>query len=222
MKSQEFVDTDLISEKRSDVGTGDAKAPGITSQSRAEIDARVEQARQQMLELRRQQEELERERQELEELRHREEDFEKGKAEMLEELSRTVARIEQEEFEINKRSTALTNFRELYQDYVRQLQDIHESEWSGDELKGQLAKAASVVESAKAELNRGRAQLSFLGEGPVRLENDPMYAESAAVSSGEVAAAFDFKLEFKKGLARFLPLMLFGILALIIILSRGK
>jgi len=225
MKASEFIDTDLIPN-----GHGEAEKPSrernhqphaAQSQSRAEIDARVEQARQQMLELRRQQEELERERQDLEDLRRREEDFEKGKAEMLEELSRAVSMIEQEEFELNKRSTLLTNSREVFQDYVRQLQDIRETEWAGEDLKPKLAKAVSIVEAARAELNKGRAQLSSLGEGPLKLENDTMY-NGSQVPASTSGAPLDFGQEFMRGFARYLPLMLFGALALMLLLLRGR
>lgn len=219
MKTQEFIDTDLIPNAQ----TSSASAKhlvGSPSQSRAEIDARVEQARQQMLELRRQQEELEHERQELEDLRRREEEFESGKAEMLEELSKTITLIEQEEFEINKRSGTLSSCREAYQDYVRQLQDIRENDWSGDELKSQLAKAIAVVEAARSELNKGRAQLSFLGEGPLKLAHDPVYSAPPPAQPSHVSESFDFKLEFQRGLARNLALILSLSLILIIFLLR--
>ncbi len=219
MKTQEFVDTDLITPARGSNGQDSPASKGNArgSQSRVEIDARVEQARQQMLELRRQQEELERQRQDLEELRRREEEFESGKKEILEELSRTIATIEQEEFEINKKATVLGSFRQTYSDFVRQMQDIRESEWTSDELKTQLAKAVSVVDSARAELNKGRAQLSFLGQqGPIPLASEPVSKEEKR----ELPAAFDFALEFKRGLARNLPLLILLLLALLVFLGR--
>ncbi len=230
MKASEFIDTDLLTEpSKADVRSESKKGSpmdrnglsGNPSQGRAEIDARVEQARQQMLELRRQQEELERERQELEDLRRREEDFEKGKAEMLDELSRGIIAIEKEEFELNKRAAMLTGCREVYQDYVHQLQDIRETEWSGDDLKPRLAKAVSVLEAARAELNKGRAQLSFLGDGPIKMQADSQsvsMAESIPMSRSE---GVNFKEELLRGLARHLPLILSGLVALVFVLSRS-
>ncbi len=227
MRTQEFIDKDLISATPVEMSTGNSDSgrlpPSVGTNGCDEPAARIEQARQQMLELRRQLEELDRERQELEELRRREEEFENGKTEMLEELSRTITMIEQEEFELNKRSTLLSNFREVYQGYVHQLQDIRESEWAGGELKSQLAKAFSVVEAARAELNKGRAHLSFLGEGPLQLASGPPPAtvvqSSAVATSG---SAFSFESEFYRGLARSLPLILFGAVALILILYYAK
>lgn len=232
MKTQEFVDTDLVSPTRSadrpaSNGSGSSSnnknnlpnGGSLPSQGRAEIDARVEQARQQMLELRRQQEELERIRQELEDLRRREEEFDRGKGEMLEELSRTIGSIEQEEFELNKRSTLLSNYREVYQDYIRQLDDIREGEWNKDELKAELSKAFSVVEAARAELNKGRAQLSSIGEGPIKLSQEPVFTPPVGGAQTD-PADFDFMFEVKRGFARQLPLLILGSLGLLLYLNH--
>lgn len=130
-----------------------------------------------------------------------------------------VAQIEHDEFELNKRSTILSHFRETYQDYTRQLNDIRESDWTGDELKTQLSKAAAVVEAARAELNKGRAQLALEGDGPVRLPSDPTVSGAGGgVSGGD----FDFRLEFQRGLARNLSLIVAGLIFLLFLLSRGK
>ena len=82
MNSQEFVDPDLVSTGNPPGNTPppSGRVSTMTSPSRAELDSRVEQARQQMLQLRHQQEELERQRQDLEDLRRRVEEFEHGKA----------------------------------------------------------------------------------------------------------------------------------------------
>jgi hypothetical protein len=224
MKSPEFIDTDLDSlDSFSEKGASNNDARGNSNgaanpNGRAELDARVEQARQQMLDLRRQQDELEKERLELEDLRRREEEFEHGKAEVLDELLRTIASIEHEEFDLHKRAALLTNCREIFQDYNRQLNDIRESDWTSEDLKVQLNKAFMVLESSRAELNKGRAQLNYSGEGPIRQSADLENNSSFTKSPGD--GSFDFVLEVKRGIARNLPLIILGILALLILYSR--
>lgn len=220
MKSREFIDPDLEITDASKSDAGASKASGSSSPSRAEIDARVEAARQQMLELRRQQDDLEREQKELEDLRRREEEFEIGKSEMLEELGRAVASIEKEEYELNKQSSALAEFRQSFQEHIVKLQEIRESEWRGDEVKARLAKAVATVESSRAELNRGRAQLAFLGEGPVRLEADAALRGTSSEAAGGVSGAFNFALELQRGFARSLPLLILGAIALLLWLAH--
>lgn len=220
MKSREFIDPDLEIADASKSDAGASKASGSSSPSRAEIDARVEAARQQMLELRRQQDDLEREQKELEDLRRREEEFEIGKSEMLEELGRAVASIEKEEYELNKQSSALAEFRQSFQEHIVKLQEIRESEWRGDEVKARLAKAVATVESSRAELNRGRAQLAFLGEGPVRLEADAALRGTSSEAAGGASVAFNFALELQRGFARSLPILILGAIALILWLAH--
>jgi len=225
MATQEFIDPDLATSEHSGDGasTSVRRASSVASPSRVEIDARVEQARQQMLSLRRQQEELEHERQELEELRQREEEFEHGKQEILEELSRTITKIEQEEFETNKQATTLSGFREVFQQYFNQIQDIRENEWAADEIKAQLPKAMTLLDAARAEINKGRAQLSFLEGGPMAPAENPSSQPQSVVAfqSGD-PGPFDFTLELKRGFARSLPLFAIGILLLLILLFHGK
>lgn len=228
MNSQEFVDPDLVSTGSS---SGSSPPPSgrvssISSPSRAELDSRVEQARQQMLELRRQQEELEHQRQDLEDLRRRVEEFEHGKAEVIEQLTRTISEIEKEEFETNKRVSALTSFRDVFQDYVNQLHDLRQSEWNADEIKNQLPQAMAVLEAARTELNKGRTHLDFLAENPVTSptfsSNAPSNSTSPSYYASEPAGRFDFKSEFMRGLARYLPLLIVLAIIAVILLFRGR
>ncbi len=225
MATQEFIDPDLATSEHSaeSASTSVRRASSVVSPNRVEIDARVEQARQQMLSLRRQQEELEHERQELEELRQREEEFERGKQEILEELSRTVTKIEQEEFETNKQVTTLSGFREVFQQYFNQIQDIRENEWAADEIKAQLPKAMTLLDAARAEINKGRAQLSFLEGGPLApAENPSSHLQSTASFHSGDMRPFDFTLELKRGFARSLPLCAIVFILILILLMHGK
>ena len=224
MKTQEFIDTDLVSTTSSPKAgaPNSGRASLHVSQTQAEVNARTEQARQQLLELRRQQDETERMRQELEDLSRRHEEFQRGKIEMLEELSRTINQIEQEEFELNKRAAMLASFRGLYQDYVRQLIDIRENEWSPDELKTQLAKAVSLLDIAHAELNKGRAQLSSLAENHFKLAMDTSPPSSLPSIVPTPETPFNFKLEFQRGLARSLPLIISLLLLAMLWLILGR
>lgn len=218
IKSSEFIDSDLPTNadlsQEALLSTGRTSANGIINNNgKAELDARVELARQQMLELKRQQDQLERERLELEELRRREESFEQGKTEVINELSRMINLIEQEEFEVHKRASVLTHCRENFQDHHRLLCDIHETEWTSEELKSELNKACLVLDAARAELNKGRAQLSSLGDQAVDFSQNPSHSNGFNPSAD--SSNFDFALEVKRGFARNLPLILLGIAALL-------
>jgi predicted nuclease with TOPRIM domain len=214
IKAHEFIDTDLVPDEPSSSPRRSSNQAGRPVQqvpTKAELQARVEQTRQQMQDLQRQQELLDKERRELEELRAREEEFEEGKREMLAELIRCIGMIEQEEFDLNKRTSLLSHFRESFQACLHQLNSIRETEWTSGELKTELSKAAMVLDGVRAELNKGRAQLT-LGEG-----QDLPISSSGADGNRDL----QFGLEFRRGLARSLPLILFGLIVLLVWLLRS-
>ncbi|MDD2710858.1 MAG: hypothetical protein PHV34_23000 [Verrucomicrobiae bacterium] len=220
MKSQEFVDPDLQAGGGvSGANPSNGRNLTLVSPSKAELDARVEQARQQMLELRRQQDELERQRQDLEELRRRVEEFERGKNELVEQLARSVGEIEKEEVEASKRVSVLANYRNVFQDYVGQLQDVRQNDWSADEIKQQLPQAASLLEEARNELAKGRSQISAYvedGGAPVAMPAPRMMDEGGCMPMQSMMP-FSFKEEFIKGFARYLPLIIALVLIALIL-----
>ena len=60
-------------------------------QHREEVDSKLDQAREHLIALRRQQEELERQKSELEELRRKQEEYSRGRAEIADNLARGLA-----------------------------------------------------------------------------------------------------------------------------------
>src|ERR1700749_1847785 len=85
--ASEFVDTDFTPQKSSSI------AP-----SRDDVDRKVVEAQQKLVELKRAQEELERERAGLEELRRRQNEFTTGRAEITQNLTRGLGLLEEAEF----------------------------------------------------------------------------------------------------------------------------
>src|SRR5215831_434447 len=92
----DFVDRDYLNGQTGYTGaaTGVAHRPP----SPAELDSRATEAHQKLAELKRAQEELERERAALEDARRRRTEYQTGREEMLQNLTRGVALLEQAEF----------------------------------------------------------------------------------------------------------------------------
>src|ERR1041384_269964 len=67
------------------------------------LDSQVQRAQEQLLQLKRQQEQIEKQKRELEELSRKQEDLEKGRADMIEKLTRSLVVIERETYEAEKR-----------------------------------------------------------------------------------------------------------------------
>src|SRR5947208_15590496 len=99
----DFVDGDFQAAKKSPFA---APQPGGAGRppSREELDSRVTETQQRLMELKRAQEEVERERATLEEARRRRTEFETGREEMLQSLTRAVGFLE--ETDVNSRRAA--------------------------------------------------------------------------------------------------------------------
>src|SRR5437762_9330500 len=98
----EFVDTDFQAQK-TPVTSPYAGATSATTISpraptREEVDLKVAEAQQKLADLKRAQEELERERSSLEELRRRQLEFQKGRQEMVQNLTRGLGLLQETEF----------------------------------------------------------------------------------------------------------------------------
>lgn len=127
-----------------------------------ELDSKLEAAREQLLALRRQQEELERQRSELEELRRRQDEYSRGKAEMIEKLTRALAILERDQLEAQRRATLCDQTRAAFQDYLDQLGRLRDEDWTSQNLRAELAHALGVIENARLEYNRACARLDCL------------------------------------------------------------
>ena len=93
--SSEFIDTDFTTQKSpfAAPAAGPLRAP-----TREDVDRKVGEAQQKLVELKRAQEELERERAGLEDLRRRQTEFQTGRQEIVQQLTRGLGLLEEAEF----------------------------------------------------------------------------------------------------------------------------
>ena len=131
-------------------------------QHREEVDSKLDQAREHLLTLRRQQEELERQKSELEELRRKQEEYSRGRAEITDNLARGLLALERQQIEsqrlVERSGTAIAAFR----DYAEQIQQINDGDWNSGNVRAELGRALGVIEAARLEYNRARTKLDCL------------------------------------------------------------
>ena len=178
-----------------------------------ELENQVQRAQEQLLQLKRQQEMIERQKRELEELSRKQEELERGRAEMIEKLNRSVGVIDRETYEAEKRVEQLRATRATFLQHLDVLEQINPKDWNHADLHKELSKALSSVDDARTEYNKSAGKINAnSGEDiirPVTTTGDDDVMESGAVN---------FALWLKRGLAFTLPLILFGIIALVIAL----
>src|SRR6201997_253437 len=143
-----------------DLSNGDPPSPD-------ELDSKVQRAQDQLLQLKRQQEQIEKQKRELEELSRKQEDLEKGRAEMIEKLSRSLVVIERETYEAEKRVEQLRVTNTTFAQHLDTLEAINPKSWSNSDLHKELSKALSAVDDARAEYTKSLTRINAKSDAEV-------------------------------------------------------
>ena len=170
---------------------------------REELDNKLDQAREHLLALRRQQEELERQKGELEELRRKQNEYTRGRAEMIENLSRGLVTVEREQIQSRRVAEQCDRTLEAFREYLEQLESINDENWTPEDLRPELSRALGVIENSRLEFNRARTKLDCLNPAA----NQPAEAAVTETPKDEWAEMVRY---FKLGAAATSPLILSG------------
>jgi chromosome segregation ATPase len=130
--------------------------------SKEEVDWKLNEAREELLTLRHQQEELERQKAELEELRRKQDEYGRGRTELIEDLTRSLVTVERQQLEAQRLAELCGRTRESFRDCLEQVQNLNDAEWSGANLRVELSRALGIIENARNELHRARVKLDCL------------------------------------------------------------
>jgi DNA repair exonuclease SbcCD ATPase subunit len=175
-----------------------------------EVVSRLDEAREQLLALRRQQEELERQKSDLEELRRKQDEYARGRMEMIEKLTRGLVLLEREQLQAQRRSELCSATAAAFRDYVERLHAIRDEEWTSANVGSELSQALGVVENARLEYNRACTKLDCFN--PAADAPEPDQAPATAVDWPEL-------LRYARlGAVASLPLIVAGTLWLIVFL----
>jgi chromosome segregation ATPase len=174
------------------------------------LDSQVQKAQEQLLQLRRQAEQIEKQKRELEELSRRQEELERGRAEMTDKLSRSLVILEREGYDSQKKLEQIRATHESFTQHLQLLEAIEPKSWNSAELPKELSRALSTVDDARTEFSQQRSRLEAGGGESSDLE----LPEVAAGSAGLAGRSFAQWVQI--GFAVTLPLIIFGILALLI------
>lgn len=174
------------------------------------LDSQVQKAQEQLLHLRRQAEQIEKQKRELEELSRRQEELERGRAEMTDKLSRSLVILEREGYDSQKKLEQIRTTHESFTQHLQLLEAIDPKSWNPTELPKELSRALSTVDDARTEFSQQRSRLEAGGGESSDLE----LPEVAASGAGLAGRSFAQWVQI--GFAVSLPLIVFGIVALLI------
>jgi uncharacterized membrane-anchored protein YhcB (DUF1043 family) len=184
-----------------------------TPPHKEEVDWKLEQAREQLLTLRRQQDELERQKTDLEELRRKQEEYARGKTEMIDNLTRGLVTIEHEQIKSQRLAELCANTCEAFRGYLEQIHAFNDEEWSSANVRAELSKALGIIENSRLEYNRARTKLDCLnpadGQTPAPID----LAQSQTSDWSEIMRWM------RLGAAASAPLILAGTIWVILLLT---
>jgi predicted RNase H-like nuclease (RuvC/YqgF family) len=174
------------------------------------LDSQVQKAQEQLLQLRRQADQIEKQKRELEELSRRQEELERGRAEMTDKLSRSLVILEREGYDSQKKLEQIRATHESFTQHLQLLEAIDPKSWNSAELPKELSRALSTVDDARTEFSQQRSRLDA-GSG----ESTDIDLPDVASGSMGLGGGRSFMQWMQIGLAVTLPVIIFGIVALL-------
>jgi hypothetical protein len=179
------------------------------------LDSQVQKAQEQLLFLKRQQDNIERQKRELEELSLKQEQLQIGRTEMIEKFTRALVYIEREESESQRREEMLRSAREnftLHLDYFKNL-DLRAIE--GGDVRDELTRAMSALDDAKNVYNKTIPRIGAHDTDHSEAAVEVGYSAHYASETG----GKDFVYWLKVGIAFTLPLVVVGVLIFIALIA---
>ncbi|MCB1236491.1 MAG: hypothetical protein KDM91_15595 [Verrucomicrobiae bacterium] len=182
-----------------------------------DFEDQVNEAQEQLLQLRQKQEMLERQKLELEELQRRKEEFTHGRAEVTEQLSQSIAHLEREAARAQQLAEECLDSKESFEQHLRIVEMLRPEHWSRADLRDELTRALACIEDAEQDI----AQAGHLLEVRKAAPKGVRVTEKKSTASAAASREQGFLHWFKCGLAFTLPLMIFVGVALLLLSIFG-
>jgi chromosome segregation ATPase len=176
------------------------------------LDSQVHKAQEQLLQLKREQEHIEKQKRELEELSRRQEELEHGRGEMSDKLTRALVVLEREAYGAQSRLEQIRVARESFSQHLELIEAIDPRNWNPSDLHKELSRALSTVDDARTEYNEHRSRLQAAGGG-----NGQSSLPDSTEGVYESNDGRSFVQWLQIGVALSLPLIIFGVIALVLL-----
>ncbi len=176
-----------------------AEEPMTMSSSQEEIDRLRQHKQQQLIEIKRMQEQVEQEARELEEFTQRTRELTHGVADISQKLQRSLVILEHAEYESHRTTEEIRRTREAFRSHLTEVEQVEKIHWQSVDQKKDLTRALTVLDNASGDYHQAQVKLDVLSSGK--------YSEEADAEMGKDGDSFNFKHEVMQGLARNLALI---------------
>lgn len=183
--------------------------------SMEDVQAKVKEAQEELLQLRMRQEEIERQKQQLELIRQKQDRFAKGKRELVEKLNQAVVGIEGELYNTQKLVEELSATYDGFNRHLEVLRGLQPEKWQRAHVDEELDRAIAAIQEADSDFAKASRRLSMLR--PASRGSDVEDSAAAAYGPG-LALTDDLKSWARRGLGFTLPLL--GMALLVLLLAK--
>lgn len=181
-----------------------------------DVQAKVKEAQEELLQLRMRQEEIERQKQQLELIRQKQERFAKGKRDLMEKLSQAVVGIEGELYNTQKLVEELSATYDGFSRHLDVLRSLQPEKWQRAHVDEELDRAIAAIQEADSDFAKASRRLSTLR--PADRSQDRDRASLASADDAGFALADDLKSWARRGLGFTLPLL--GMALFVMLLAK--
>jgi hypothetical protein len=131
---------------------------------------------------------------------------------MTDKLTRSLVILEREAYDTQKKLEQLRATRESFGQHLELIEGIDPKSWNPSELHKELSRALSTVDDARAEFSQQRSRMQAEAEA----NSEVTLPEAAPDVHDMLNETSEFGRWFKIGFAFSLPLIIFGLVALLI------
>lgn len=188
---------------------------------REEINTQKASAKLHIERLKQKQSEMEREEQMLADLLEKQDQYERGKLEMQDRLAESLVSLQKLGDHAARQVEVYFTTRDRLAADLEELQKINDSDWADESFREELNKAVVQIDSIRSDFVKAQATIEAVG-GPVKLF-DERVRKAASVEDDEFApAAEGFGHWLKVGFAVTLPLMVIIVVAVLVMVVKGR
>lgn len=174
-----------------------------------DLNLKVQQAEEVLLDLERRREQIERQKRQLEEIRRKQYEFEEGQRQTVEKIKRGLILLTQQEYELKRECEEVGLIRDSFSNHLRLLEAIRPQLWDPAHLEDELTGALATIDQARGSYSQAQVRLEALRrqtgstDAGVAAEIEEQQAAGAALPNdfwSRVGAGFAYSLPLLIGL----------------------
>lgn len=188
---------------------------------REELNTQKASAKLHIERLKQKQSEMEREEQMLADLLEKQDQYERGKHEMLDRLSESLVSLQKLGDHAARQVEVYFTTRDRLTADLEELQKINDTDWADESFRDELNKAVVQIDSIRSDFVKAQATIEAVG-GPVKLFDEHSRKVNAQEDDEFAPSVKGFGHWLKVGCAVSLPLILTILVAVAIMVAKGR